>query len=211
MDDSAASGSERFVRLEVAAGVGTIRLDRPPVNAMNALMQDQLHAVALEAAARDDVRAVVIYGGPRSFAAGADVKEMAAMTPRRHGRARGADAGSVHRGCADSEARRCCDHRLRARRRLRAGAGRRRAFLRGRREAGAAGNAARCHSWGRRHAAARATDRAGARKGTGFHRPHGRRRRGVANRPRRQGATVEQVYEAAIEWAGQFAAAQPSR
>ena len=72
--------SEQFVRLEVAGGVGTIRLDRPPVNAMNALMQDQLHAVAIDAAARDDVRAVVIYGGPRSFAAGADVKEMAAMT-----------------------------------------------------------------------------------------------------------------------------------
>src|SRR5205085_5175863 len=55
-------------------------LDRPPVNALNASMQDQLHAVALEASARDDVRAVVLYGGPRSFAAGADVKEMAAMT-----------------------------------------------------------------------------------------------------------------------------------
>jgi enoyl-CoA hydratase/carnithine racemase len=79
MDDPAASQTP-FVRLEVEGGVGTIRLDRPPVNAMNALMQDQLHAVAVEAAARDDVRAVVIYGGPRSFAAGADVKEMAAMT-----------------------------------------------------------------------------------------------------------------------------------
>src|SRR5207237_4506846 len=30
--------------------------------------------------ARDHVRAVVVYGGPRAFAAGADVKEMAAMT-----------------------------------------------------------------------------------------------------------------------------------
>jgi enoyl-CoA hydratase/carnithine racemase len=79
MDDSAAPPTQ-FVRLEVVGGVGTIRLDRPPVNAMNALMQDQLHAVALEAGARDDVRAVVIYGGTRSFAAGADVKEMAAMT-----------------------------------------------------------------------------------------------------------------------------------
>lgn len=79
MDDSAAP-TTRFVRLEVVGGVGTIRLDRPPVNAMNASMQDQLHAVALEAGARDDVRAVVIYGGTRSFAAGADVKEMAAMT-----------------------------------------------------------------------------------------------------------------------------------
>ncbi|MDQ1486831.1 MAG: hypothetical protein QOJ62_2524 [Actinomycetota bacterium] len=71
---------EPFVRLEVDGGVGTIRLDRPPLNAMNALMQDQLHEVALEATARDDVRAVVVYGGPRAFAAGADVKEMAAMT-----------------------------------------------------------------------------------------------------------------------------------
>jgi enoyl-CoA hydratase/carnithine racemase len=79
MDDSAAPPTQ-FVRLEVVGGVGTIRLDRPPVNAMNALMQDQLHQVALEAGARDDVRAVVIYGGTRSFAAGADVKEMAAMT-----------------------------------------------------------------------------------------------------------------------------------
>src|SRR5450755_2711196 len=79
MDDSSAPQTQ-FVRLEVVGGVGTIRLDRPPVNAMNAVMQDQLHAVALEAAARDDVRAVVIYGGTRSFAAGADVKEMAAMT-----------------------------------------------------------------------------------------------------------------------------------
>ena len=72
--------SERFVRLEVAGGVGTIRLDRPPVNALNAAMQDQLHEVALEAAVRDDVRAVIVYGGPRALAAGADVKEMAAMS-----------------------------------------------------------------------------------------------------------------------------------
>lgn len=72
--------SEQFVRLEVDAGIGVLRLDRPPVNAMNAAMQDQLRAVALDAAGRDDVRAVVIYGGERSFAAGADVKEMAAMS-----------------------------------------------------------------------------------------------------------------------------------
>ncbi|MGH8889855.1 MAG: enoyl-CoA hydratase/isomerase family protein [Acidothermaceae bacterium] len=75
-----AGSPERFVRLDVEDGVATLRLDRPPVNAMNALMQDQLRAVAIEAAERDDVRAVVIYGGDRSFAAGADVKEMAAMS-----------------------------------------------------------------------------------------------------------------------------------
>ena len=36
-----------FVRLEVADGVGTIRLDRPPVNALN----DQVTAELTEAAA----------------------------------------------------------------------------------------------------------------------------------------------------------------
>jgi enoyl-CoA hydratase/carnithine racemase len=68
-----------FVRLEVADGIGTIRLDRPPMNALNIRLQDELHVVAREAAARDDVRAVVLYGGEKVFAAGADIKEMAHM------------------------------------------------------------------------------------------------------------------------------------
>ena len=66
-----------LVRLDVDAGVGTIRLDRPPMNALSAQMQDDLAAVAREADDRRDVRAVVVYGGPRIFAAGADVAEMA--------------------------------------------------------------------------------------------------------------------------------------
>lgn len=66
-----------FVRLEVADGVGTIRLDRPPVNALDSAMRTQLAEVADEAGRRDDVRAVVVYGGERNFAAGADVRELA--------------------------------------------------------------------------------------------------------------------------------------
>jgi enoyl-CoA hydratase/carnithine racemase len=69
-----------FVRLEVADGVGTIRLDRPKMNALDAQMQDEFRGAADEATERDDVKAVVIYGGERVFAAGADVKEMAAMS-----------------------------------------------------------------------------------------------------------------------------------
>jgi enoyl-CoA hydratase len=69
-----------FVRLEVENGIGTIRLDRPPMNALNVQVQDELRAAAAEATARTDVRAVVIYGGPKVFAAGADIKEMADMT-----------------------------------------------------------------------------------------------------------------------------------
>jgi enoyl-CoA hydratase/carnithine racemase len=69
-----------FVRLEVEDGVGTIRLDRPKMNALDAAMQDEIRAIATEAAERDDVRAVVVYGGERVFAAGADIKEMADMS-----------------------------------------------------------------------------------------------------------------------------------
>ena len=69
-----------FVRLEVADGVGTIRLDRPKMNALDVQMQEEIRALAAEATDRDDVKAVVIYGGERVFAAGADVKEMADMS-----------------------------------------------------------------------------------------------------------------------------------
>ncbi len=69
-----------FVRLEVTDGVGTIRLDRPKMNALDAAMQEEIRAAAQEATTRDDVRAVVLYGGERVFAAGADIKEMAAMS-----------------------------------------------------------------------------------------------------------------------------------
>lgn len=69
-----------FVRLEVDGAVGTIRLDRPKMNALNAQMQDEIRQCAIEATDRDDVRAVVMYGGERVFAAGADIKEMKDMS-----------------------------------------------------------------------------------------------------------------------------------
>jgi enoyl-CoA hydratase/carnithine racemase len=69
-----------FVRLEVEAGVGTIRLDRPPMNALNVQVQEELREAARDAGDRVDVRAVVIYGGPKVFAAGADIKEMQVMS-----------------------------------------------------------------------------------------------------------------------------------
>jgi enoyl-CoA hydratase/carnithine racemase len=68
------------VNLEVDEGVGTLRLDRPPMNALNAATQDRLRELADEAAVREDVRAVVLYGGEKVFAAGADIKEMQTMT-----------------------------------------------------------------------------------------------------------------------------------
>ncbi len=69
-----------FCRLEVSDGVGTIRLDRPKMNALNKQVQEEIRAAATEAADRDDVRAVVVWGGERVFAAGADIKEMNDMS-----------------------------------------------------------------------------------------------------------------------------------
>ncbi len=69
-----------FVRLEVEGAVGTIRLDRPKMNAINGQLRAELLEVAVEVRERDDVRAVVVYGGERVFAAGADIAEMAEMS-----------------------------------------------------------------------------------------------------------------------------------
>ena len=69
-----------FVRLEVDGAIGTIRLDRPKMNAINNQLSAELRAAAEEATDRDDIRAVVLYGGERVFAAGADIKEMETLT-----------------------------------------------------------------------------------------------------------------------------------
>src|SRR5919112_3754104 len=69
-----------YVRLEVTDNVATLRLDRPPMNALNRQVQEEIRAAAQEASDRDDVKSVVVYGGEKVFAAGADIKEMAAMS-----------------------------------------------------------------------------------------------------------------------------------
>ena len=66
-----------FVRVEIDGAIATIRLDRPPMNALNAQVQDEIAAAAAQADADAEVRAVVLYGGEKVFAAGADIKEMA--------------------------------------------------------------------------------------------------------------------------------------
>jgi enoyl-CoA hydratase/carnithine racemase len=68
-----------FVTLQVEDGVGTIRLDRPKMNAINEQLHWEVRAAAQEASERADVRAVVLYGGERVFAAGADIKAMSRL------------------------------------------------------------------------------------------------------------------------------------
>jgi enoyl-CoA hydratase/carnithine racemase len=67
-----------FVNLEVAAsGVATLRLDRPKMNALNRRVAEEIGDAVDAAAADERVRALVVWGGERIFAAGADIKEMA--------------------------------------------------------------------------------------------------------------------------------------
>jgi enoyl-CoA hydratase/carnithine racemase len=73
-----------FVNIDVTGGgVATIRLDRPKVNALNRRMVLEIDAAVNEAHADDGVRSVVVWGGDRVFAAGADIKEMADLDPVR--------------------------------------------------------------------------------------------------------------------------------
>src|SRR5690625_7926926 len=50
------------------------------MSALDSGVQAGIKAAAEEAAVRDDVRAVIVYGGEKLFAAGADIKEMATLS-----------------------------------------------------------------------------------------------------------------------------------
>ena len=65
------------VSVAVDGGVATIRVDRPPMNALDTAVQAGLAEAAAEVTQRDDVHVAILYGGEKVFAAGADVKEMA--------------------------------------------------------------------------------------------------------------------------------------
>lgn len=73
--------SPTVVHVERSDALGIIRLDRPPVNAINSAMHVQLERAARLLDADRTVRAVVLHGGPTAFAGGADIKEMADLGP----------------------------------------------------------------------------------------------------------------------------------
>jgi enoyl-CoA hydratase len=73
---------EAFVLQEIAGAVATLTLNRP--KALNALSPELMAELATAVEALDvdeNVRCIVLTGGPRVFAAGADIKAMAERTP----------------------------------------------------------------------------------------------------------------------------------
>jgi enoyl-CoA hydratase/carnithine racemase len=73
-----------------------LRIDRPPVNAFDQRMWDLFADVAASLHGDTLYRAVVISGGPRHFAAGADVKEMLGLDPGQFGARNRVLQGAFH-------------------------------------------------------------------------------------------------------------------
>ena len=176
-----------FVEVETDEAVATVHLNRPPMNALNAQVQDEIAAAAAQLTADDGIRAAVLYGGAKVFAAGADIKEMAeASYGRMAADSRRLQASftavaqipkpvvAAITGYAlggGLELALCADFRVMgesARRR-------------------AARDPARHHPRGGRHAAAAPPHRPGQGQGHRIHRPVRRCRGGAGDRPGRQG------------------------
>lgn len=64
-----------------ADAVATIRLDRPKVNALNRQVSLEIGECVDELRQDESTRAVIVYGGEKIFAAGADINEMSGSDP----------------------------------------------------------------------------------------------------------------------------------
>ena len=89
-----------FVRTETDGGVATIRIDRPPANALARPVSLELSDAAGAAADDDAIGAVVVWGGETIFAAGADIKAMVGYGPDEIA----SDVGALEQACRDLEA-----------------------------------------------------------------------------------------------------------
>ncbi|MEM7335372.1 MAG: enoyl-CoA hydratase-related protein [Chloroflexota bacterium] len=74
--------THEFILAETTGKVGTVTLNRPKaMNALSGGLMDELISQLQQYDADDNIGAMVISGSERVFAAGADIKAMAAQTP----------------------------------------------------------------------------------------------------------------------------------
>jgi len=78
MDRAETTPCGEHVSFEVEGGIGTLRLHRPPMNAIDAGIRDGVRAGAA-LVRTSGVGALVVVGSDTVFAAGADIKEMAGL------------------------------------------------------------------------------------------------------------------------------------
>jgi enoyl-CoA hydratase len=60
-------------------GIATLLLSRPPTNALTRQVYRELDGAAADIGSRDDVRAVILFGGHEIFSAGDDVPEVSSL------------------------------------------------------------------------------------------------------------------------------------
>lgn len=69
---------EKHVKLEIADGLATITLDRPPVNVLNMTMMAEFNGVLEKVFTRNDTAALLIRASGKAFSAGVDVADHSA-------------------------------------------------------------------------------------------------------------------------------------
>lgn len=73
---------KKFVSFQLEDRIATVVVDRPPVNALNRQVEDEIEEVFQELGARNDVGAVIITGGgTKAFIAGADIQMLSEKAP----------------------------------------------------------------------------------------------------------------------------------
>ncbi len=71
----------RYLLVSKADGIGWVRFNRPPVNALNTALVLELEQAIDWMAVQDDVLVIILTGEGRAFVAGADIAEMSSFTP----------------------------------------------------------------------------------------------------------------------------------
>ena len=200
--------AEPNVLVERDGRVGVVLMNRPKqLNALSGELMDAVVAALTELDDDPEIRAIVLGGSERAFAAGADIGELSAATPVTLYENRRLDKWDAIRkvrtpivaavsgfclggGC---ELAMLCDLVVA----VRVG------------EVRPAGDQPRRAPRRRRHAAAHARGRQGARDGHDPHRPHAVGARGALVRPRRRVVAKEAWLDEAKRVAGEIAAKAP--
>lgn len=74
-----------FVGVHVHDGIGTLLLSRPPTNTLTRQVCREITTAAADLSARDDVTAVIVFGGHEIFCAGDDLPERRSLTAEESG------------------------------------------------------------------------------------------------------------------------------
>jgi enoyl-CoA hydratase len=77
-----------FVTIHVsdeAPGIGTLVLSRPPTNALTRQVYREIASAAADLGQRDDLAAIIVFGGHEIFSAGDDMPELRTLNPQEAG------------------------------------------------------------------------------------------------------------------------------